>query len=291
MGETILDGRFTLLGEIGVGALSRVHLARDRDGALAVSKRLHRHLAHDETSREMARHEARLLAAMDHPGIPKLVAQGEDPSGWCMVVERVEGVGLDALASRRRLPWAAVASLMTQLLAVLDHVHLRAAEGVPLGVVHRDVSPANLLVTAAGRVALVDFGIATSRWRADPDRGVLKGTRGYMAPEVVTGSRDADARADLFAVGVILTELLTGRRVYEGPVPRVLDAIAEGPVASPRAMDPSVSEALDAVAVRAMAKSPDDRFAGAAELLCALHSALDAAGIAPSREALGAAVP
>lgn len=287
MPETILDGRFTLLDAIGVGALSRVHLARDRDGTLAVAKRLHRHLAYDETCRAMAQHEARLLAAMDHPNIPRLIAQGEDPTGWCVVLERVEGVGLDALSARARLSWAAGAAVVRQLLDTLDHVHSLVAEGDPLGVVHRDVCPANLLVTAAGRAALVDFGIATSRWRVDPDRGVMKGTRGYMAPEVVTGAREADARADLFAAGVLLAELLTGQRVYEGPAGKVFDAIVEGPVASPRAMDPAVPEALDAVAVRAMAKDPDARFAGAREFLGALDDALRVSGVVATREALG----
>lgn len=286
MPETILDGRYTLLDAIGLGALSKVFLARDRDGALAVAKRLHRHLAHDATCRAMAEHEARLLGAMDHPNIPRLFAYGDDPGGWCVVLERVEGVGLDA--PRPRVPWPAAAEAVRQLLGTLSYVHQLAAQGAPLAVVHRDVSPANLLVTREGRVALVDFGIATSRWRVDPDRGVMKGTRGYMAPEVVTGARDADARADLFAAGVILTELFTGRRVYEGPAPKVFDAIVEGPVVAPRTLDPSVPHPLDEVAARAMQKSPEDRYSSAGEFLDALEAALSRAGVTPSKEALGA---
>ena len=215
-------------------------------------KRLHRHLCRDATFAEMFAHEARALAALSHPGVAGLAeVRGLDPA--------------------REFAQA-------------------FAPGLGLDVVHRDVCPANVIASREGRVTLVDFGIATSVWRPERDRGQLRGTRGYMAPEVVTGERDADARADLWAVGVILYELTVGRRLYEGTAPRVMAAIADGPLPSPARDAPGYPDGLDAVARRALARHAEERYASAREMLDALDAAAAAHGVARGPEALAAVI-
>ncbi|MFO0603273.1 MAG: serine/threonine-protein kinase [Polyangiales bacterium] len=284
---------YTVVRSLGVGALSEALLARADDGTLVVIKRLHRHLAHDAACAAMFAHEARALAALSHPGVAGLAeVPGLDPARE-FAQAFAPGIGLDvAMASLRGpMPLAAACEAVAQLLDALAHVHAsRAPDGSPLRLVHRDVCPANVIASREGRVTLVDFGIATSAWRPDPDRGQLKGTRGYMAPEVVTGEREADARADLFAAGVILYELTVGRRLYEGPAPRVMAAIADGPPPSPARDAPGYPEALDGVARRALARRADDRYARAEDMRGALDEAAAAHGVARSREALAAVI-
>jgi serine/threonine protein kinase len=284
---------YTIVRSLGVGALSEALLVRTDDGRHVVLKRLHRHLCHDATFAEMFAHEARALAALSHPSVAGLAeVRGLDPARE-FAQAFAPGLGLDvAMASLRGpMPLGAACEAVAQLLGALDHVHgRRAADGSPLHLVHRDVCPANVIASREGRVTLVDFGIATSAWRPERDRGQLKGTRGYMAPEVVTGERDADARADLFAVGVILYELTVGRRLYEGTAPRVMAAIADGALPSPARDAPGYPEALDAVARRALARHADERYASAREMLAALDAATIEHGVARAPEALAAVI-
>lgn len=246
---------------LGVGALAETFLAQDADGAARVLKRMHRHCAYDPALVAMFEHEGRLLARFDHPAIPALLAQYRDAAAVPhLLVDYVHGTGLDAVMASGRVARPTAVAWIAALLDALDHAHGRDDEaGRPLGVVHRDVAPGNVVTRDDGAVSLVDFGIATSRWREDPDRGVLKGTRGYMAPEVVTGEGAVDGRSDVFAAAVLLYELLTGRRLYAGGATEAMLAIAEGPVPSARAVDPSVPEGLDALLRRCLAKRPEAR--------------------------------
>jgi len=264
MADARIDARFTPDAVLAEGALTRVLAGRDRDGAPVILKRLQRHLLWDRHCVEMIDHEARLHGALRGPGIAPLLARGLDDEGPWIALARVPGETLAA-----RVPGDPV-NVTRALLAVLQRVHDADEQGLALGVVHRDVCPANVLVGPAGEVTLLDFGIATSRWRSDPDRGVLKGTRGYMAPEVVTGEHEITPAADLFAVGVILTELLSGRRLYAGVPMMVLGDIAEGPVRGPRDLGAEVSPALDAAVRVALAKSPAARYPDATAFLDAL---------------------
>lgn len=247
---------------LGVGALAETFAARDAaDGAACVLKRMHRHCAYDPALVAMFEHEGRLLGALDHPAIPALRARYRDAGGVPhLVIDYVTGRGLDAVMAAGRVAPALAVTWIAALLDALDHVHGRAdGSGAALGAVHRDVAPGNVVARDDGTVSLVDFGIATSRWRDDAERGVLKGTRGYMAPEVVTGEGVIDGRSDVFAAGVLLYELLTGRRLYGGGATEAMLAIAEGPVPSARAVEPAVPEGVDALVQRCLAKRPDAR--------------------------------
>lgn len=285
--------RYTIVRSLGVGALSEALLARAPDGAHVVIKRLHRHLASDASCVEMFRHEARVLTALSHPTVASLV---DEPARvgdtWEFVQACAPGVALSTLtaALREPMPLGAACEVVAQLLAALEHVHTRVAEGAPLRVVHRDVCPANLIAAGDGHITLVDFGIATSAWRPDPDRGQMKGTRGYMAPEVITGERDADARCDLWSAGVILYELTMGRRLYEGSAMRVMASVVDGPTPSPASARAGYPPALDAVVRTALARTVDDRFADARSMGEALDRALAAHAIARGRPVLAAAL-
>ncbi len=286
--------RYTIVRSLGVGALSEALLARDEGGRHVVIKRLHRHLASDESCVEMFHHEARVLAALSHPGVAGIL---EGPARvaetWEIVQVCAPGVALSELtpAMRAPMPLAASGEVVAQLLAALEHVHTRVdAEGRPLSIVHRDVCPANLIAAPEGNVTLVDFGIATSVWCPDPDRGRMKGTRGYMSPEVITGEREADARSDLWAAGVILYELTTGARLYEGSAMRVMTAVVDGPTPSPARDVEGYPSELDAVVRAALARHADDRFASAMSMREALDRALSSLGVTRAPSALSAAI-
>ena len=251
----------TVRESLGVGALGETFVVQGADDGKVVLKRMHPHCAYDRALVAMFEHEGRLLRSFDHPGIPRFVRSFRNGEGIPnLLVEYVAGRPLDVVlrgptvAEDRAVRWLA------SLFDALAHVHGRCdAEGVPLEVVHRDVSPGNVVVRDDGTVSLVDFGIATSRWREDPERGVLKGTRGYMAPEVITGEGVIDGRSDVFGAGVLLYELLTGQRLYPGSATDAMFAIVEGDVPSARFVNPAVSERLDAVLQRCLAKGVDAR--------------------------------
>ncbi len=246
---------------LGVGALAETFLAHDAEGAARVLKRMHRHCAYDPELVAMFEHEGRLLERLDHRAIPRMVARYRSDAGVPhMVLEYMPGRGLDTLMGEARVSEVQARWWMAALFDALDHVHGRDDEGgEALGVVHRDVAPSNVVVRDDGMVALLDFGIATSRWRADADRGVMKGTRGYMAPEVVTGEGTIDGRSDVFAAGVVLYELLSGRRLYAGPIAAVMVAVAEGPVPSLRDAGVTVSARVDELVRRCLAKRAEER--------------------------------
>lgn len=285
--------RYTIVRSLGVGALSEALLARV-EGEPVVIKRLHRHLAADEACVEMFRHEARVLATLSHRGVAGLrEAPSRVGETWEFAQACAPGVALSGItpALRAPLPFAAACELVAQLLAALDHVHTRLdGEGKGLSIVHRDVCPANVIVADDGHITLVDFGIATSVWRPDPDRGRMKGTRGYMAPEVITGEREADARSDLWATGVMLYELTTGARLYEGSAMRVMAAVVDGPTPSPARDVAGYPPALDVVVRAALARGVDDRFATARDMGAALDRALSSMGVRRSPEALAGAM-
>jgi len=288
MDLTLGPHRMTRLRPAAVGALTEVFVALHDDRDPVVVKRLHRHLVHNPAAVAMLAHEGRLLGRFAFTGLAPLVAEGLDEDRLVLVQKRLEGIGLDAVGSAAPggLGVAAAAALGLGLLDVLGYVHaVTDGAGRGLEVVHRDLAPGNVLVAPGGRVSLVDFGIATSRWRADPDRGVLKGSRGYMAPEVITGASTADARSDLFVLGVLLFETATGQRCFPGDAFASMTACVEGP--RPEAPLPP---AFADVIARTLDPDPARRFASAAEVAAALRAAASLDGFDPSPAALDAAL-
>jgi hypothetical protein len=259
--------------------MAEVFLARQRLGAelgerTVVVKRMHPHLADDAKFVRLFVREARLAALLQHPNIVQIHDVATLGGRAAIVMEHLRGI--DALAALR---WAAVrgrpmdpataTAIVEQAALGLDHAHHAVDdEDRPLGIVHRDVSPHNLFLTRQGVVKILDFGVARSRLE-ETGTGSVKGKLAYMAPEQVH-HRPVDARADLFALGIVLWELLTARRLFRGGSPaETLHALLHGPVPAPSQFE-SVPPELDAVVLRALAREPTQRFPRGNELAAAL---------------------
>ncbi len=258
---------------------------------LVIKKVLHT-LSLDREAVEMFVQEARVAARLHHPNVVQVYEFGRAGDGYFLAMELVEGCDLAALFKAHAgaaLPLPAVAWVFQELLEALGYVHgLADAGGKPLGLVHRDISPHNVLLGRAGEVKLADFGIATASARAH-DEGV-KGKFAYMAPEQARGER-LDARADLYAVGAMLYEALAGRRAQPTRETQVmLDAARRGAIEPLEEVSPDVHPALAAVVGRAVSADPDDRFPDAATFRAALAEAMFVAGAAPDRALLQAMV-
>ena len=287
-------GKYRLLGELGTGGMADVYLAV-ADGPegfrkLCVLKLLKERMAQDEDYRAMFLDEARLAARLNHPNVVQTFEVGETHGRLMIAMEYIEGQPVTRV--RRRLqpeqfPLTATISVLCDVLDALEYAHqLTDFDGSLLGIVHRDVSPHNIILGYDGRVKLVDFGIAkSSAAMQETQAGVLKGKVGYMAPEQAS-MRDVDGRADVFSVGVILWEAIAGRRLTEGVQARdVLLRRIEG--TDPRIIDivPNVDSRLAWICDKAMAPHPDDRFTSAAVLQAELESWMKEHG-EPSRKEL-----
>jgi hypothetical protein len=233
---------------------------------------------------ERFRREASAAGRLCHPGIVAVYDYGEDADVAFIVMEYVAGLALDAHAAQHCSSLQAIAGLMGELLAALGYAHAA-------GVVHRDVKPANILVS--DRLKITDFGIARIDASSRTETGVAVGTPQYMAPEQFSG-RGVDHRVDLFAAGVILYELLTGTRPFHGPsLMELCHKICHAEFVSATSLNPNLPPSIDGVLAQALAKSKDERFASAAEFWRALSDALrgeepPATGLRP---AAAAAVP
>lgn len=275
-------GPYTLLERLGQGGMAEILLARQEaiEGVerLVAIKRVHPSLTSDPGFVEMFRDEVRIVSRLSHPNIGHILDAGEVEGQWYLAMEYVQGRDLArVIAAAERsgslVPVALAVEIGRQLCAALDHAHRRTdAAGHPLRVVHRDITPDNVILTFDGTVKLVDFGIAMAETRvARTQPGMLKGKPPYMAPEQILG-QPVDGRADLFSLGVLLYRMLTGvhpfyasspdqtfRRVmYETPPPAA-EVVAD------------LSPSLSALVVQAMEKDPARRI-GSARLF---HDALD----------------
>jgi serine/threonine-protein kinase len=274
-------GKYRLLGALGHGGMADVYLAV-ADGPegfrkLCVLKLLKDSMAQDEDFRAMFLDEARLAARLNHPNVVQTFEVGETHGRLMIAMEYVEGQ--PATRVRRRLapeqfPLTAYISVLCDVLDALEYAHgLTDFDGSRLGIVHRDVSPHNIIIGYDARVKLVDFGIAkSSAAMQETQAGVLKGKVGYMAPEQAS-MRDVDGRADVFSVGVILWEAIAGRRLAEGMSAQdVLVRRVEGNDPKIAAVVPSVDPELAAICDRAMARFPEQRHGSAAELQSELEA-------------------
>jgi serine/threonine-protein kinase len=268
-------GRYELIRKIAAGGMAEVFLARRRGEAGffrdAVVKRLFDHLAENDQVVRMFQYEARLLAELCHPNIPQVTDLGMVDGSWYIAMEYVEGHNVADLwraGARAGLVMSlpvAVAIVM-QVCEALHHAHERRDRaGRHLQIVHRDVTPHNVMTTRDGVAKLMDFGVAQTAARRDTDVGVVKGTFSYMAPEQVRG-QVVDRRADVFALGVILYELTTGTRLFRGNDVQAMTAIVEHDAPLPSERVPTYPRDLEAIVVRALARDRRKRYATAAEV-------------------------
>ncbi len=288
-GEARRFGEFDLIAKLGRGGMAEAFLAarRAKPTDLVVVKRLTPDFADDVEHREMLEEEARLMPLLSHPNVVRTVEVGEQEGQKYLAMEFLDGLPLDqCFTVVAALGREAAVHVACELLDGLHYVHeLRGPDSASLDIVHRDVSPHNVFVTYEGRVALVDFGIAKSRGRAKhTSTGVVRGKLSYMAPEQALCD-EVDRRADVFAVGVVLWELVHERRYWEGLGDvQILKSMTFGDLP---AADPSLPAPWRQVLEKALAPKPEARFATARDFRDALMALKH--GAFPRME-LGAAV-
>jgi serine/threonine-protein kinase len=287
MREPIPFGKYRLLERLAVGGMAEVWLAEEagRPRRRYALKRLLPTLADDPGFVKMFLDEARLGAELNHPGLVPVHDLGREGGAYFMAMDYVAGCDLRHLLRRarlagQRLPVRLAAWVVARAAEALDHAHrAHAHDGRPLEVVHRDLSPANVLLSFQGGVYVIDFGIARAAFRAHREGAALRGKFGYLSPEQARGG-PVDRRADVFSLGTVLHEALTGHRLFTGPSDlAVLQRVRDAAVAPPSDLNPAVPPGLDAVVLRALSREPADRDPWAADLAGAL--APFAAGAGP----------
>jgi TonB family protein len=284
-------GQYTLLERIAVGGMAEVWKARMRgvegfQKTVAI-KRILPHMTDNAEFVGMFIDEAKLAAQLTHPNIVHIYDLGKIGRDYYIAMEYVDGKDLRSLlnAGRRKgmpLPLGLSLLIAARLASALDYAHRkRDFEDRELGLVHRDVSPQNVLLTGEGDVKLCDFGIAKAVSKVGQTQmGALKGKLQYMSPEQAWG-RPVDGRSDLFSLGAVLFEMVTGERLFTGDSEMsVLEAVRQGRTRMPSQVDPSVPRAVDEIVARALAIDPQDRFQNAGEMKQRLEAAL--AALAPS---------
>jgi tRNA A-37 threonylcarbamoyl transferase component Bud32 len=290
-------GRYRLIRRLAGGGMAEVYLARftgaagfERD---VVLKRIRPELAQSDDFVRMLLDEARIAATLHHPNIVQAFDVEEAGGEYFIAMEYLDGIDLRhvqlILEERDELiPLDIALHICAGLAAGLEHAHAKTdVEGRPLRIVHRDVSPHNVLLTRDGGVKLVDFGIAKAENRqTETLHGGLKGKLGYMSPEQVR-NEELDHRSDLFSLGIILYELTTGTYLYAGKSEyELLNEIAEGAITPPSQIDPEYPPELERVLMKALAKDREDRYGSAGELHADLEAFAQGHGLSLSVRSL-----
>jgi serine/threonine protein kinase len=288
-------GKYQLIERLGRGGMAEVWKARLVGAGgfqrTLVVKRILPHLAEDEVFVKMFVAEARLSARLNHANIVQVFELGDVDGEYFLAMEYVRGrdvVGLMRAQILRGAPDLGLAAYIGRETArALGYAHsLCDDEGHPLRLIHRDVSPSNVMLAVDGAVKLLDFGVAKALAEAGELRtqtGTLKGKFGYMAPEQVDG-KPIDNRADLFAAGVVLHEMLTGRRLFKGEHDLATIAmVREAKVDPPSVFNKTVPPEMDAIVLKALARQPDDRYASGEALAEALDGVVHQLKWGPER--------
>lgn len=270
-------GEYRLLRKIAQGGMAEIFLAHDRSGSVCAIKRILPHLAAEESFIRMFIDEARIVSHLDHPNIAAVYDQGKIQGYYYISMEFVQGHSLLALSERAKsvkmpLPYGLLSYIVAELLAGLGCAHsARDSKGRHLGIVHRDVTPQNVLLSYEGGVKLVDFGVAKARARlTQTEAGFTKGKLSYMSPEQARGE-ELDGRSDLFSVGIILHEITTNGRLFnkEGPG-GILGAIVNDPIPKPSSRRKDYPKRLESVVMRGLEKDIGRRWQSAEEMRDAL---------------------
>jgi serine/threonine-protein kinase len=273
-------GKYLLVGEIAVGGMAEVFLAVHKgiEGYIkvVVIKRVLPHLSNNPEFVRMFVDEARLVARIEHANIVRTYEFGEVNGQYFTAMEYLPGEDLfktlnNLSMSRQLMPLHIATGIGVQLCNGLHFAHqFTDTAGKPLNLVHRDINPANLIITYGGEIKIIDFGVAKTNANVQTINGVIKGKVAYMPPEQVLG-REVDQRADIFSAGVVLWEVLTGRPLFlRSNEAATLYAIMNAPIQPPSKLRGDVPPELDKIVLRALARSPGDRYASAEDMAGAL---------------------
>lgn len=283
-------GRYETICPIASGGMATVHLARAVGVGgferLVAIKVMHEHIAKEPDFVAMFLDEARLAARIRHPNVVPTIDVQQTDDGVFLVMEFIEGPSLRRMLRKleqqqESLPVELAVRVVAETLSGLHAAHeLKGPDGALLNLVHRDVSPANVLVGADGIVRLTDFGVARAEARLSSTRGgQLKGKIPYMPPEQIMGE-PLDRRTDVYAAGLVLWEALVGRRaIVASNDGELVHRIVSGAIDPPRRHRPELPEPIEQACLKALAMKPDDRYATAAEFADALEDAAEASGL------------
>ncbi|MBX7079005.1 MAG: serine/threonine protein kinase [Nannocystaceae bacterium] len=290
--------RYTLLRRLAIGGMGELLLARASGAGgvqkLVAIKRIRSEYASDPAFVSMFLNEARLAATLDHPNVVRTYDLVDDDGSFFMVMEYLHGESLGRLlnhvvAMRERVPLVHVITIALGIAAGLHCAHeRRGVDGRPLDIVHRDLSPGNVFLTYEGGVKLLDFGIAKATSRTSITLGpTRKGKVSYMSPEQCVGA-EVDRRSDIFALGVVLWELCTGRRLFRGDNEfAIMNQITTVDAPAANAVVPELPRELSDILARALQREPAARYQSAMELHDAVESFAAAMRLLPSAAALG----
>jgi serine/threonine protein kinase len=293
-------GRYQIVKHLASGGMAEVLLARATgiEGFTrhVVIKRIRPGQAKDKGFVQMFLNEARLAAQLHHANIVQVHDIGQEGNEYFFAMEYVHGEDLRRLLTqlarhKQKLPVEHIVTIISAAAVALHHAHeQRGPDRKPLGIVHRDVTPANILVGYDGNVKVVDFGIAKAAAKKtdETQAGTLKGKASYMSPEQCTGEK-VDRRSDVFALGIVLYELITTRRLFKAENDFLtMSAIVGGKVPHPKDHRPDLPDALEAIVMKALALKAEDRYQTADEMREALEQFAISAGLRTSTSALAA---
>src|SRR4051812_42822540 len=292
-------GKYYLLERINVGGMAEVFKAKtfgvEGFERLLAVKRILPNIAEDEEFIAMFIDEAKIAVKLQHANIAQIFYLGKVDDSFFIALEYVHGRDLRSIFDRMRnkaesLPISMACYVTMQVCEGLDYAHnKRDAQGRELNLVHRDISPQNVLIGYEGEVKLIDFGIAKAAGKASKTQaGILKGKFGYMSPEQVRGL-PIDKRSDIFAVGIVLYELLTGERLFIGESDfSTLEKVRNVEIQPPSSYNKKIPDELERIVLKALAKDPEDRYQNAIDLHDDLQAFLHTIGGFYSRKDLSA---
>ncbi len=290
-------GRYEVLMKLATGGMAEIYLARMHGVAgfekLCVLKRILPAAAADRKLVTMFLDEARLSAALHHPNIAEVFDLGSDGDSYFYAMELIHGqdaraIRLKCAQLKAPVPLDVSLSIIHGVASALEYAHEKAGPDGPLGIVHRDVSPGNVLISYEGAVKLCDFGIARATSRAsDTKTGTLKGKIPYMSPEQLQGQR-LDHRSDLFALGTMLYELTVGCRPFRGPTEfAIMERIVNHAPKPPSLVVPGYPGELERIVLKLLANQPEHRYQHAHEVLSDIEADMERLALTPSQLLLG----
>ncbi len=275
--EIKAEGKYQLIEKIATGGMAEIYKAKQRGAVgfekIVTIKKILPHLANDEEFIEMFIDEAKIAASLSHPNIVQIFDLGKMDDEFIIAMEYIAGIDLGTInkklrKNKKHFPIEIPLYITLKVSEALDYAHKKKNQlGQPMGIVHRDVNPNNILISFDGEIKLVDFGISKARVKLHHTiAGGLKGKYIYMSPEQASG-KEVDLRTDIFALGILLYETLTLRNPFVSfSEPAILEKVKKAEYEDPRKLNPSLSEEIVNVINKCMKKNPDERYQSAREL-------------------------